>query len=252
GARRAGAAAGGRAAAAPPPQDPLADPVPAYVGAPATADRARAYSVPQHPFLAPNGRSNIHDDAFQTDSYVGPGPLGNAPEVLSTLQAAECGSLTFDQAGRIVTVCVGGEGPRIVLMDAPTPQVLATMTLPPRTGGGGGTPTSDFSGGGYFYLDHLDRAVVPTNTRQIWVVGETTTPLGAPGFALVRSYDLTAVVPLDDAIISVLPDWSGRIWFVTVDGLVGTIDPVSGAIRSLPLEGGGMGDSFAADDTGGV
>ena len=239
-------------AAEPIPQDPLADPVPAYLGAPATPERARAYRLPQHPFMAPNGRSNIHDDAYQTDAYVGPGPLGNAPEVLSTLQGAECGSLTFDQAGRIVTVCVGVEGPRIVLMDAGTLDVLASMILPPRTGGGGGTPTSDFSGGGYFYLDHLDRAVIPTNTRQIWVVGQTITPLGEPGFAVVRTYDLATVVPVDDAIISVLPDWSGRLWFVSVDGLVGTIDPVSGAVATLPLVDEAVGNSFAVDETGGV
>jgi hypothetical protein len=202
--------------------------------------------------MAPNGRSNIHDDAYQTDSYLGPGPLGNAPEVLSTLQVAECASLTFDRFGRIVAVCVGGEGPRIMLFDAATLDELARMPLPPRTGGGGGPPLSDFSGGGYFYLDHLDRAVVPTNTRQIWVVGETTTPLGAPAFELVRSYDLTSVVAVDDAIISVLPDWSGRLWFVTVDGVVGTIEPVSGTVATQELTGEAIGNSFAVDETGGV
>jgi len=242
----------GHAVAVPIPQDPLADPVPAYAGAPAVPEATRSYRLPQHPFMAPNGRSNIHDDAYQTDAYAGTGPVGSAPEVLSTLQTAECASLTFDGAGRIVTVCVGVEGPRIVLMDAGTLDVLASMILPPRTGGGGGSPLSDFSGGGYFYLDHLDRAVVPTNTRHIWVVGQTTTPLGTPGFEVVRTYDLSSVVPLDDAIISVLPDWSGRLWFVTVDGLVGTIDPANGAVATLALAGEAIGNSFAVDETGGV
>lgn len=241
-----------RLAAEPIPQDPFADPVPSYVGGPATPERTRAYRVPQHPFMAPNGRSNIHDDAYQSDAYAQLGPLGRAPEVLSTLQAAECASLTFDGAGRIVAICVGVEGPRLVMMDAATLEVLASMPLPPRTGGGGGSPFSDFSGGGYFYLDQLDRAVVPTNTRQIWVVGETTTPLGAPGFAVERTYDLAAAVPLGDGIVSVLPDWSGRLWFVTLGGIVGTVDPDSGVVASRALAGEKIGNSFAVDETGGV
>src|SRR5438552_1561465 len=93
--------------ATPIPNDPFAAPVPTFVGAPATPRSVPAPAVPQHPFMAPNGRSNIHDDAYQTDTYVGLGPLGRNPEVLSTQQNAECGSLTFDSAGRVVTVCVG-------------------------------------------------------------------------------------------------------------------------------------------------
>ena len=34
-------------------------------------------------------------------------------------------------------------------------------------------PFTDFSGGGYFYLDNHDRAVIPTTNRHICVIGET-------------------------------------------------------------------------------
>src|SRR3989441_6850938 len=159
------------ARAEPIPTDPNAEPVPAYVGAPATPRRVRAPAVPQHPFMAPNGRSNIHDDAYQTDTYVGGGPLGRDPEVLSTQQNAECASLTFDSAGRIVTICVGLEGPRLAMFDPATLDLLAVFPLPPCSAGGGGV-FSDFSGGGYFYLDDQDRAGIPTNSHQIWGVGE--------------------------------------------------------------------------------
>src|SRR5438876_9836697 len=74
--------------ATPIPNDPFAAPVPTFVGAPATPRSLPAPAVPQHPFMAPNGRSNIHDDAYQTDTYVGLGPLGRNPEVLSTQQNA--------------------------------------------------------------------------------------------------------------------------------------------------------------------
>src|SRR5207244_8461088 len=194
--------------------------------------------------------SNIHDDAYETDTYVGGGPVGRNPEVLSTRQNAACGSLTFASAGRIVTICVGLEGPRLAMFDPATLDLLAVFPLPPRSAGGGGV-FSDFSGGGYFYLDDQDRAVIPTNSHQIWVVGETTTAAG-PAFELVRTYDLSTIVGPTEGIISCLPDWSGLLWFVTVNALVGTIDPASGAVHSRRLAAEATGSSFAADEPGGV
>ena len=233
------------------PQDPNAAPVPAFVGAPATPRRVHSFRVPRHPFMAPNDRSNIHDDAYQTDTYVGAGPVGRTPAVRSTLQGAECASLTFDSQGRMVTICVGVEGPVLTMIDPVTLDTLALFPLPPRSGAGGGSVFSDFSGGGYFYLDQLDRVVTPTNDRQIWVLGETDGATG-PGFEIVHMYDLSSVVAIDEGIVSALPDWSGRLWFVTVNGLVGTVDPDSGAIATLQLTGEAIGNSFAVDETGGV
>jgi hypothetical protein len=51
--------------------------------------------------------------------------------------------------------------------------------------------------------------------------------------------------------MSVLPDWSGRLWFVSQRGVVGTIDPGSGAIRTLAL-GEQITNSFSVDESGGV
>src|SRR5207253_652737 len=181
------------------PEGPEANSVPSFIGAPAVPHRIVAPLIPQHPFVAPNGRSNVHDDAYMTDTYVGSGPLGRTPEARSTFQAAECGSVTFDSAGRIVTICVGVEGPELVLIDAQTLETEAVMPLPPRSPSPGSSVFSDFSGGGYFYLDQLDRAVIPTNNRQIWVVGESAS-LAGPGFTLVRTYDLSSGVALGDGI----------------------------------------------------
>jgi hypothetical protein len=244
----------GAAGAVPPepiPEGPESSAVPAFIGFAARARRIRAEAIPQHPFMAANGRSNIHDDAYQSDTYVGAGPLGQAPDRASTYRQAECGSLTFDQAGRVLTICVGVEGPRLEMMDPVTLETLAVMPLPPRSGGGGGGVFNDFSGGGYFYLDDRDRVVTPTNNRQIWVIAETDTPLG-PAFQLERTYDLTSVVAPGEGVISVLPDWSGRLWFATVQALVGTVDPDSGQVAGLHLTGEAIGNSFAVDETGGV
>ena len=76
--------------------------------------------------------------------------------------------------------------------------------------------------------------------------------VGADGsLGMRRDYDLTGAVPQGDKIISALPDYSGRIWFISVNGVVGTIDPASGAVRSRDTRETN-GNSFAVDDKGAV
>ncbi|HEX6459523.1 MAG TPA: hypothetical protein VF032_11450 [Thermoleophilaceae bacterium] len=231
--------------AVPIPEGPDASTLPVFIGHAAKPHPVSGTAVPQNPYMAPNGRSNLHDDAYMTDSYTGSGPLGQKMQRTSTFLARECASTAFDSRGRIVTVCVGIDGPQLQLMDPHTLDTLAVFPLPPRMPSGG-SPFTDFSGGGYFYLDNQDRAVIPTTTGQIWIVRET-----SGGFALDRDYDLGAALQPTDKIESALPDWSGRIWFVTAKGVVGYVDPDSGAVHSLDT-GETIGNSFATDETGGV
>src|SRR3954451_11023171 len=219
---------------------------PQFIGSPATPNPGAAPEPPRHPFMAPNGKGEIHSDAYQSDSNSWSGPLGRDMQRLSTFQGAECASHTFDSRGRIVTICVGGEGPRLLMLDPDTLELLAAFPLPPRSASAG-NPFSDFSGGGYFYLDNRDRAVIPTTNRQIWIVRET----ARPGFALERAYDLNSVVTPDDKIFSALPDWDGRIWFASAKGVVGNVEPGSGRVRVIRL-GEQIANSFAVDETGAV
>ena len=74
-------APGGAAAATPITESPSLTGNPAQIGGPAEArplSLAEAPRPPRHPFMAPNDRSNIHDDAYQTDTADLPGPLGGA------------------------------------------------------------------------------------------------------------------------------------------------------------------------------
>ncbi len=233
----AAAPAGG----APIPPGPGTDRVQAFEGKAWKPRPLRSPRVPRHPFMAPNGAGNLHVDGFQSDANRGPGPLGRALRVRSSLQGADCGSVTFDSRGRIVTVCVGLQGPVYTILDPDRLDLVAALALPPRQSTGGNV-FQDFAGGGYFYLDHRDRAVIPTTTRHVWVVRDG---------ALVRDYDLTSAVPPGDKIISALPDWSGRVWFVSTGGVVGTLDRKTGAVRSRTT-GEGIANSFAVDDSGGV
>ena len=234
------------AQAVPIPDDPASPAVPEFQGAPAQAKSIRAKLPPRHPFMAPNGRSNIHNDAYQTDTYRRRGPLGRSMSVTSTLLVHECASVTFDTRERIVTICVGVEAPFLAVMRPRTLEIIDQMELPPRQPSPGGAFT-DFSGGGYFYLDNRDRAVFPTTDRHVWFVA-----VGADGtLTKTRDFDLTAAVPQGDSIISVLPDWRGRLWFASKKGRVGVIQRRSGRVRVLNTREP-IGNSFAVDETGGV
>lgn len=236
----------GSAAAIPIPGDPLPPAGPAFVGSPAEPRPVRAPRPPQHPYLARDPGNNIHNDAYMTDAYPGPGPLGRRPQVRSTLQVAECASLTFDRRGRLVTVCVGVTTVTLKLLHPRTLEELASYALPGRRLGL--DVFSDFSGGGYFYLDHRDRAVVPTGTNHLLVVGHDR---AGTDFVLRRDFDVSGLLSRDDKIISVLPAWSGEYVFVTERGVVGAVDRRSGRVRLLRL-GETVTNSFAVDETGGI
>lgn len=229
-------------------QDPAAALLPQFTGSPATPHPFYEPPPPQHPFMAANGASEIHDDGYQSDTYQTSGPLGRKTSVLSTQVSAECASVTFDRLGRIVSVCVGPAGPTLYMFDPKTLATLATFALPPRQPSTGAVNLfSNFNGGGYFYLDNQDRAVIPTTNRHVYIVGE------GPGssFHLVHDSDLSGALSSTDQITSALPDWSGRIWFESFDGVLGTIDPTGGSVHTLALHEE-TENSFGVDEHDGV
>ena len=250
----AGSAAGA-AAVRPIPQGPAF--APAFIGAPASAAPITDVPpVPQNPFLAPNGDSGIHDDGWQTNTYDRPGPLGNNPKTISNFLAADCGSIAFDHAGRIVATCIGLDSAALYLIDPDTLAVLGKYRLPGRSLASlidNPNIFQGFGGGGYFYLDNLDRAVIGTSTRHVLVIAENPT---ANGFTLVHDYSLTGVLTTGETLNSALPDSNGLLWFVTKqDGVVGTLDLATGTAQVVRLGSGGNGEienSFAVGMDGDV
>ena len=115
--------------------------------------------VPQHPYLAANDASIIHNDAWQTDTYDRAGPVGPDLVVSSTSSLIrDCSSLSFLPDGTMLTVCIGVGRPVVKALDPDTLAEIASYQLPKRDPGL--LPdTSNFSGG-YFYLDHRGRLVV--------------------------------------------------------------------------------------------
>lgn len=237
-------AAATAAPAVPIPSDPRDLLLTGFTGRPAQPRPIAGVPVPQHPHMAADGTSNIHNDAYQTDSYVGPGPLGHDLSVTSALFAGECASVTFDSRGRIVTVCVTPLGATLRLMDPTSLSTLASYELPRREPGS--FSFTNFAGGGYFYLDDRDRAVISTFTGHILVV-----QVEASALRLVDDIDISAATE-GGAIQSALPDWAGRIWFVTQPGVVGMVGS-DGAVTGHRLPAGEtIANSFAMDESGGV
>jgi hypothetical protein len=241
------------AAAVPIPQNPadLAG-LDAFSGRVAKPHAVEAPRVPRHPYMAANGRSNVHNDAYQTDTYTWSGPLGRRPRTFSaSFDSAgglgSCGiTIAFDRRGRLITTCVSALSVELRLLDPRTLDTIAAHRLPDRIVPPGVSPFQA-PGGAYFYVDHRDRVVVSIG-RQIFVVA-----LRDGQWTRVRTYDLAAVIPADDQLNSALPDWSGRLWFVTRQhGIVGVLDPASGRVLGTHRTGEAIGNSFAVDDSGGV
>lgn len=232
--------------------------MPAFRGAVASPQPLSRHLIPQHPFLAGTNASNMHVDGFASDVHPSGGPLGHQPDVTSYAHGplgGECASVTFDSNGYIVAVCATFKNFSLLLIDPDSLRPLAEMLLPPR-------PSSktfnlrkimtDTSGGAYFYLDHRDRAVLVNAHQNLLIIGQDWSG-GQPRFVVEREIDLSSLLLEEtsetDAITAVLPDWSGTIWFVSREGLIGTVDPNTAQAHVLQLPGEQVQNSFAIDES---
>jgi len=210
-------------------------------------NRLLTWEAPQHPYLAANGTSNVHNDAYMTDVYKVKGPGRDNLTLTSLALNRVCITIAFDRSGRIMTLGTGADAKRaIYLLNAGTLEILDQYELPAGTDLG-------LSGAGYFYVDNNDRMVVPVTNRHIYIFAVTENK-----FVLQTDYDLSH---LEDPchIASVMPDWNGNLWFVTAEGLAGIVTE-SGTARVIQLkhqEGATeireeIANSFAVDETGAV
>jgi hypothetical protein len=250
--------------------DFLIQPWERYIGTPATPNPVPHIEIPQHPYMAPNGVSNMHNDGYMTDAYEVSGPLGLFPQI-STTNRSIAGdpklvvTTTFDKHGRIVAVAAGAMGPpQLLLLDPDTLDELASYVLPDRP-----YPwyldviplSEDPSGGVYFYLDNKDRVVVTTHDYRLLVI--KLPPLNSPcnGFKVIEEYDLsdnvvdfppTPYPPYTrDKVGPALPDWGGQYyWFSTRYGVVGVANQEDSKIHSIVLEGEQIQNSPAVGEDG--
>jgi len=229
------------------PTDLLA---PRFIGAPATAQPLDAPPIPQNPHLAPNGRSSMHNDPYSSDAYAGPGPLGRDLRMrTASYGIRECATMAFDSHDRIVGLCGGLEGFTLMVIDPLTLRAIDQLQLSQRDLASGANPLTDICGGTYFFLDGQDRAYATTTDASIAEVA-----VGSDGsLTRGRTWPLAAHLAADDCLVATGVDWSGRVWWFSQQGTVGTLDRATGAVRSLRLPAGeGIFNSVSTDETGGV
>ena len=217
----------------------------------------------QNPFMAANNFSEIHLNASQTDTTSTNGPASASRQAvqqgLLRPITSIAGTMAFTSRGQLLTIRVGpspttpGEDAQtLLLIDPVTLTVRAETDLPPRPSSG---TVVSFSGGGYFYLDNLDRVVCVTANQEIRIYAVQNNQ-----FVLAQTYDLSAQInDASDILNSVLPDSAGNLWFITKQGDVGYVNPASGTIhianvRDVPGANPNETNtkSFATDERGGV
>ncbi len=228
---------------------PIADPsptsLPRSTGSAVAARPFPSTTAPTNPAMAPNPNNNLHNDPWMTDAYNRPGPLGkNLRASSSAMPAALCGSLTFDSARRILSVCPSITNPVSArVIDSETLQMKASFVLgaPNPTGP---TAFQNFTGGGYFFLDKQNRVWSATKNSHLVVLAQSA---GGTRLSKVRDYDLTKVLTGSERVTSALPDFQGHVWFVSKqDGKVGILNTQTRKVRVLRT-GEEIENSFAVD-----
>lgn len=224
--------------------------VPKFTGAPVTPQPLAAPPVPQNPHLAPNGRSSMHNDSYSTDAYAVSGPTGRALKMrTASYGVRECATIAFDSRDRIVGLCGGLEGFTMMVIDPVTLRAISQLQVSQRDFSSGANPLTDICGGTYFFLDGQDRAFATTTRSSIAEVSVT----AAGGLVKGREWPLAGHLPQGDCLVATGVDWSGRLWWFSQQGVVGTLDRASGTVHALTLgEGEGIFNSISTDETGGV
>ena len=109
-----------------------------FSGQVATPQSVKAPKPPRHPFMAANGRSNVHNDAYQTDTYRNSGPLGRDLRMYSQAfdgagGIGSCGiTIVFDRKGRLLTTCISATTVDLRILDPRTLDTIDVEPLPPR------------------------------------------------------------------------------------------------------------------------
>ncbi|MEO6605409.1 MAG: hypothetical protein ABIN55_07330 [Aeromicrobium sp.] len=224
--------------------------VPQLIGAPATKQPIAHPTIPQNPWLSKDGTNTMHNDAYASDAYEVSGPLGKNLRVESASYGIrECATIAFDSKKRIVGLCGGLEGFGMMVIDPVTLRPITELRTSARNLATGANPFTDICGGTYFFLDKDDVAYPTTGQKTVLKI-----KVQADGTLVKeKEWSLAAHVPASDCLIATMPDWKGRLWFFTQQGIVGTLDRTTGAIKTMHLPAGEeVTNSVSTDETGGM
>ncbi|MEV5709548.1 hypothetical protein [Actinoallomurus sp. NPDC052274] len=199
-----------------------------------SAGPAVASSVPlppHNPYAGPDGTATMHADTGSSDATTlsGPGP-GTLKSHLAQLASA-CPTILVGYDGRPVALCttILGQTPTVHLLDPASGDSIAELAL---------AKGSSVLGGVYAYLDDKDRLVLVDGDHDLVRIGHHQAADGSWRLQVDGSLSLAGAMSGDDSVIGISPDWQGRVWFATANGVVGTADDRTGVVRTISLPAG--------------
>jgi hypothetical protein len=216
-------------------------------------------AIYQNPFMAPNGFSGIHLNAYMTDTGSVKGPASAPAQSVQQKLISPPGiaaTIAFNNQGQLVTIRIGSPemsdgAPTIMLIDPTTLDILDTAVLPQRQPNTSGKISF---AGGYFYLDQSSNVVCVTADQKIQFYSTTNNKLVAGSV-----YSLFRVIALDDVLNSVLPDSAGNIWYISNQGGVGYVEKTTKTVYGNNVRNAAGANpnetitkSLASDGKGGV
>lgn len=231
------------------PQFPRAPWTPEFVGDAAPGAAFPAIAAPEHPGLARGQSSTIHNDGWMTDAYVDlPTIDPQSARVTSFFAGGDCATLVWNAQGELVAVCVSPTEVRAYVLDPRTLEPLVERQLSTRTVTA--RALTDFSGGGYAFLDSDMRLVTPLPDGRI-------ARYDSSSLDLLDEFSVADRLQAGEQITSALPDTSGLLWFVGQRGTVGLLDTSTASAKSIVLldpasTGVDIENSFAVDEEGGA
>jgi hypothetical protein len=188
-------------------------------------------AIYQNRYMQNNDFSNIHLNAYMTDTGSVKGPAFNSKPTLQQVLIDPPGiaaTMAFTASGQLVTIRIGSPdlatgAPTIMLIDPMTLQTLDKVLLPQRQPNTSGKISF---AGGYFYLDQANNVICVTADQkiQIYSTDGDKLALGTP------TYDLSGAIATGDTLNSVLPDSEGNYWYISNQGGVGYVQYVTGTV----------------------
>ncbi|MFT3865556.1 MAG: hypothetical protein QM729_14900 [Solirubrobacterales bacterium] len=190
--------------------------------------------APRNPYTAANGAATMHGDSESSDASPYPGP-GTGPQVATFQElAAACPTVLQGSDGMPVALCTSilGRNPVAYLLDPATGAPLAGLSL----------PAGNLFAGVYAYMDQENRVVLFDANGNLDRIGHH---FSLGHWTLSIDSQTPAAEPIDarcaelcGGVVGIAPDWQGRVWFATADGLAGYVDPDTGAVKTIALGSG--------------
>jgi hypothetical protein len=190
---------------------------------------------PANPYTAANGAATMHGDSESSNASPYPGPGTGTQVAVPNELAAACPTVLQGSDGMPVALCTSilGRNPVVYLLDPATGATLASLSL----------PAGNLFAGVYAYMDQEDRVVLFDAEGDLVRIGHHDSTAGQWALSIDSSTPAAAAIDahcasLCGGVVGIAPDWDGRVWFVTADGIAGYVDPQSGAVKTIALGSG--------------